>query len=55
MGDHPPFLTKQIYHKIARASKFQITKMAHAFSIFGRIKRIAHLGFLYLTFNTSSA
>ena len=29
-------------HKIACTSKFQTAKMAHAFSILGQIKSIAH-------------
>ena len=54
MGDHPPFSTKQTYRKIARALKFQITKMVHAFSIFGQMKGIAYVGFSFFTFNTNS-
>ena len=46
MKDSPPFSTKQTC-KIASALKFQIAKMAYTFSIFGQIKHIVHVSFVF--------
>ena len=50
--DCPPFLTKQTCRKIARTSKLSSLKQL-AFTVFGQIKRIAHVSFSYFTFNAN--
>lgn len=49
-----PIFNNLTCRKIARASKFEVSKMVRAFRILGELKRIVH-AILYFTLNTNSA